>query len=184
MGSGDVYVTQCEGYLHLSPQTKEQDGNGSKTNADTETENDAVERTVVSVLTHDSRITQDESKSMIYFADGVAWEASIPSPGVYRVSFADKVLEWEKDPGQGQGQGGKFVLRVEGQRRVRIARMSRVSVEVGPWGRGVRSYLRDGLVSDSFRGEDGEDGLDARLCTLILTSGVWVAGQEGWINTS
>lgn len=134
-----------------------------------------VERRVVGVVGRDA---QDEGRRIIYFEDGVGWEGSNSGDGVYRVSFRDKVLEWEKDGGQGE----KFVLRTADSRRVRVAKMSRTSIEVNSWSRGAREYLRDGLISESGSGTNEE--LDARLCTLILTSGVWVTGQEGWINTS
>lgn len=143
-------------------------------NVDVDVDDKEVERSVVGVV---GRNAQDEGKRMVYFEDGAGWEAS-SSDGVYQVSFRDRVLAWQKDV-----QGERFVLRIADSHRVRIARMSRTSVEVNSWGRGVREYLRDGLVSESGAGTSTED-LDKRLCTLILTSGVWVAGQEGWINTS
>ncbi|BCR83253.1 uncharacterized protein ACHE_10655A [Aspergillus chevalieri] len=166
LGAGDVYVTQCEGFLHLRANLEGGgDGKGEG----------EVERRVVGVVGRDA---QDEGRRIIYFEDGVGWEGSNSGDGVYRVSFRDKVLEWEKDGGQGE----KFVLRTADSRRVRVAKMSRTSIEVNSWSRGAREYLRDGLISESGSGTNEE--LDARLCTLILTSGVWVTGQEGWINTS
>lgn len=175
LGSGDVYVTQCEGFLHLrsSSEGRTDGERGVNVNANVDVDDKEVERMVVGVV---ARNAQDEGKRMVYFEDGVGWEAS-SEKGVYRVSFRDRVLEWEKDV-----QGERFVLRIADSRRVRVARMSRTSVEVGSWGRRVREYLRDGLISEF--GTRTKEDLDGRLCTLILTSGVWVAGQEGWINTS
>lgn len=169
LGSGDVYVTQCEGFLHLRSNSEGQTDREREVNADDK----EVERRVIGVV---ARNAQDEGKRMVYFEDGVGWEAS-SGDGVYRVSFQDRVLEWEKDV-----QGERFVLRIADSRRVKVARMSRTSVEMGSWGRRVREYLKDGLISEY--GAETKEELDGRLCTLVLISGVWVAGQEGWINTS
>jgi len=165
LGAGDVYVTQCERFLHL--QSSLEGGGNDKGGGE-------VERNVVGVV---GRNAQDEGKRMVYFEDGVGWEAGDSGDGVYRVSFQGRVLEWEKDGGQGE----TFVLRIADPRRVRVARMSRKSMELNSWSRRVRDYLRNGLTSESGSGTNEE--LDARLCTLILTSGIWVASQEGWINT-
>lgn len=175
-GSRDVYVTQCEGYIHLQSQ---QDGGLPGAERDGKTTGrmgEEPERNVVSVLCSGDEQSDSGSswrfgsKSTVYFADsGLGWEASSVHSH-YRVGCRDRVLEWGKDSRQ-----DRFVLRIPDQRRA-IASMTRTTIEVNAWGREVRDYLREALVSSG----NGDFDVDSRLCTLILTSGVWVAGQEGW----
>lgn len=173
LGSRDVYVTQCEGYIHLQSQGNGRDGDGEITGK----EGEEPERNVVSVLRSGDEQSDSGSscrfgsKSTVYFADaGLGWEASSVHSH-YRVGCRDRVLEWGRDSRQ-----DRFVLRIPDQRRA-IASMTRTTIEVNAWGREVRDYLREALVSSSG---NGDVDVDSRLCTLVLTSGAWVAGQEGW----
>ena len=166
LGSRDVYVTQCEGYIHLQSQRNGGDGDGEITG---KTGEDQPERNVVSVLCSGDEQSDSGSswrfgsKSTVYFADaGLGWEASSVHSH-YRVRCRDRILEWGKDSRQ-----DRFVLRIPEQRRA-IASMTRTTIEVNAWGREVRDYLREALVSSSG---NGDVDVDARLCTLILTSGV------------
>lgn len=185
-----MYVTQCEGFLHLKTEAKDTRGNlnsgrpGTAGNAKEEDAN--PDKNVVSVISHDHRLDEEDQKpdpnnsrfgtrSLLYFTtDDLDWEATVLSSRLYRVGFRDRTLEWEK------GQD-RFVLRIGDLRRSWvIASMTGTSIEIDPgsWDQGVREYFQGGLVSPP----SGDGVVDGRLCTLILSSGAWVAGQEGWFN--
>lgn len=92
------------------------------------------------------------------------------SPQLYRIGCRDRTLEWEKGP-------DRLMLRIGDLRRSWvIAGMNRSGIEVYKWKKDVREYTR------GVMGSTDNESVDRRLCLLVITSGVWVAGQEGWFN--
>lgn len=199
-GSKDVYVSQCEGFLHLE---KGDDGGNSAANATAKKQKKDgdlnPERNIVSVITNghqeedetpqqqppqqqqqqqpprsrsDSTGSRFGSRCSLFFTnDSPVWEATVLSQQLYRISYRDRTLEWEK------GRDG-LVLRIGDLRRSWVvAGMSRSGIELYKWKRDVREYIR-GVMGST----DGGSEVDRKICILILTSGVWVAGQEGWFN--
>lgn len=195
LGSKDVYVSQCEGFLHLGKDGGDSGANGTTKNPKKDGDVNP-ERSIVSVITsghHEEDETSQQqqqqqpqqprsrsdstgsrfgSRCSIFFADDSSvWEAAVLSPQLYRIGCRDRTLEWEK------GHDG-LVLRIGDLRRSWVvAGMSRTGIEVYKWKRDVRDYIR-GVMGST----DDERVVDRRLCLLVLTSGVWVAGQEGWFN--
>lgn len=184
-----MYVTQCDGFLHLQEESGDVMGQlnpgrlGTVGKGGDEDAN--PDKNVVSVISHDHRLDEDQkpdpnnsrfgTRSLLYFTtDDLDWEATVLSSRLYRVGFRDRTLEWEK------GQD-RFTLRIGDLRRSWVlASMTGTSIEIdtGNWDQSVREYFLGGLVSPA----SGDVDADGRLCTLILSSGAWVAGQEGWFN--
>lgn len=201
LGSKDVYISQCDGFLHLKGRQDERGGAvigiGNAERIDGGDVN--PERNIVSVIMNahyreeeeqaqenqqtqqqpqqprsrsDSASSRFDSRCSIFFADdSSAWEATVLSPQLYRIGFRDRTLEWEKGR-------DRFVLRIGDLRRSWVvAGMSRTGIEMTRWKRDVREYVR-GVMGSAM----DDENVDRKLCSLILTSGVWVAGQEGWFN--
>lgn len=197
LGSKEVYISQCEGFLHL----EDEGGDNAATTTNQKKDGDLnPERNIVSVIANghheedetpqsqpqeqqhqqqqqprsrsDSTGSRFGSRCSIFFTDNSpVWEATTLSPQLYRIGCRDRTLEWEK------GHDG-LVLRIGDLRRSWVvAGMSRSGIELYKWKRDVREYLRTVMGA-----AEDEKEVDRRICLLILTSGVWVAGQEGWFN--
>ncbi|GIJ82151.1 hypothetical protein Asppvi_000654 [Aspergillus pseudoviridinutans] len=142
---------------------------------------------------------------------GRAWTASATAGGGYRFQGRDGegeyVLEWKRrgtgkggrtrstsfsssstDPAPG-GDSGKFVLGivdVKTRRGMRVASLTKRGFEVGCWERLPREALREcvglGLGSSTDESEPSEGQFRTAVYTMVLTMGVWVASQEGWLS--
>lgn len=202
LGSKDVYISQCDGFLHLKGRDGAHDAaaNGIQRNRDQIDGGDVnPERNIVSVIMNvnpreeeepaqqnqqqqqqqqqprsrsDSASSRFGSRCLIYFTDdSSAWEATVLSPQLYRIGFRDRTLEWEKGR-------DRLVLRIGHLRRSWVvAGMNKTGIEINRWKRDIREYVR-GVMGSAM----DDESVDGRLCSLILTSAVWVAGQEGWFN--
>ncbi|KAF7169650.1 hypothetical protein CNMCM5623_002334 [Aspergillus felis] len=139
------------------------------------------------------------------------WTASATTGGGYRFQGRDDegeyVLEWKRrgtgkkgrtrstsfsssstDPAPG-GDSIKFVLGivdVKTRRGTRVASLTKRGFEVGCWERLPRDALREcmglGLSSSTDESELSEGQFRTAVYTMVLTMGVWVASQEGWLS--
>ncbi|KAI9931160.1 hypothetical protein ASPWEDRAFT_166893 [Aspergillus wentii DTO 134E9] len=165
--SGDVYVTQSEGYTNLQHARNESE--------EGDEEGGSGEKDLVGV------IGKGGEASEIYASSGRVWEAKNVESG-YRFEVKDgdevRVLEWERKRGSKAKESEMFVLCIadeKGLRRPWIAEMSRVCIEVKGWDRAVRDHLSDWVGRD-------DEHWDAGFYTLILMFGVYAASQEGWFS--
>ncbi|GIC90992.1 uncharacterized protein Aud_007430 [Aspergillus udagawae] len=140
------------------------------------------------------------------------WTASATTGGGYRFQARDGngeyVLEWRRretgkrgrkrstsfsssttDPAPG-GDSVRFVLGlvdVKTQRGARVASLTKKGFEVGCWERlpleGLRECVGLGLGSSTDESEELWEGqFRTAVYTMVLTMGVWVASQEGWLS--
>ena len=105
-----------------------------------------------------------------------------------RADGVSRVVEWEKRVAKGRSSSAsegsemrgdvRFTLNIaeSGLRRPWLATLTKQGVKVGGWDRAQREYLASSLRS----GNEVEE--DAALFTSILTMGVYVAAQEGWLS--
>ncbi|KAL4972968.1 hypothetical protein BDW66DRAFT_113272 [Aspergillus desertorum] len=159
-------------------------------------EADGEEDDVVAMI-HTSPKSTTADAELFFPLTNQTWETTSSRPGHYRFQMANKegdansvMFEWEKrppsrssPPGAAENDDGdRFVLGVtileptsSHTKRLWLAQLSKRGVHVG------------GL--DVWRDEpglraliDGVGPKGAGLYTLILTMGVWVAREEGWVN--
>ncbi|KNG86185.1 hypothetical protein ANOM_005531 [Aspergillus nomiae NRRL 13137] len=152
----DMYIVQSDGYAHLP-------------------EEDQSQGAVVGVIYMPAK---EENRKMafpgggVWFPVGEGWEVSVTARGGYRFVFkgradgVSRVVEWEKRVAKGRSSSSAS----EG------SEMKRDGLKVGGWDRAQREYLASSLRS----GNEVEE--DAALFTSILTMGVYVAAQEGWLS--
>lgn len=105
-----------------------------------------------------------------------------------RADGVSRVVEWEKRVAKGRSSSAsegsetnadwRFTLNIAelGLRRPCLATLTKQGLKVGGWDRAQREYLASSLRS----GNEVEE--DAALYTSVLTMGVYVAAQEGWLN--
>ncbi|RHZ57662.1 uncharacterized protein CDV56_100017, partial [Aspergillus thermomutatus] len=92
--------------------------------------------------------------------------------------------------GLGAGAGARFVLGIvdaKTRRGARVASLTKRGFQVGCWERLPRDALRECVgvgvgVDSSTEPELSEAQLRTAVYTIILTMGVWVASQEGWLG--
>lgn len=106
------------------------------------------------------------------------------------------ILQWEKRSAANQSENASpldsthFVLVLinrKARRKSRIATMTPAGVEIVVKKSSILEHLRVCLDLTGPRSvfEDGRDGcecLETWLYTQVLTLGIWVAYQEGWLN--
>ncbi|KAF5857058.1 hypothetical protein ETB97_006302 [Aspergillus alliaceus] len=176
----DMYIVQSEEYTHLPGQSA---------------------GTIVGAIYMPVR-EETKKKGLsggVWFPFGGGWEVSKVERG-YRFSVRKlrtdgegevvRVVEWEKRSSRSRPssaesgsemKGDRFVLSIadttqSGLRRPWLATLTRKGFKVGGWNRAQREYL-----SSALRGH-GDVDEDAALYTCLLTMGVCVAAQEGWVN--
>ncbi|OGM40090.1 hypothetical protein ABOM_011403 [Aspergillus bombycis] len=174
----DMYIVQSDGYAHL-PEDQSQGA-------------------VVGVIYMPAK---EENRKMafpgggVWFPVGEGWEVSVTVRGGYRFMFkgradgVSRVVEWEKRVAKGRSSSAasegsemkgdvRFTLNIaeSGLRRPWLATLTKQGLKVGGWDRAQREYLASSLRSENEVEED------AALFTSILTMGVYVAAQEGWLN--
>ncbi|KAL5362095.1 hypothetical protein BJX96DRAFT_153392 [Aspergillus floccosus] len=162
LSSHGLYIAQSEQFLHLP-------SSGSST-----APCDAV--SAISSLSPRGTPCAD----VLYFASSAdSWEVH-PTPRGYRFQQMaangshGKILEWEKRLRASDGERGqRFVLSIvapaeaeEDLRRPWLATLTKRGLKVPGWDRAQRAYL---TVDEEV------------VCTWVLTMGVYVAAQEGWI---
>jgi hypothetical protein len=118
------------------------------------------------------------------------WEVS-PTGRGYRFhlkkgngSDSEWVLEWSKARPSSSGSSGnedRFALSIAdaGLRRPWLATLTKRGLKVRGWDRAQREYLGSALRGGNVQGDAKEDAV---LYTCVLTMGVYVAAQEGWLN--
>jgi hypothetical protein len=97
----------------------------------------------------------------------------------YVVFFViDRSGAW--DPGD-----SRFVLGIverRTRRGARVASLTKKGFEVGCWERLPLEGLRECVGSSADESELLEGQFRTAVYTMVLTTGVWVAAQEGWLN--
>lgn len=103
-------------------------------------------------------------------------------------------MQWEKrilsaDEGSSEGENEYFVLLAidrQARRKSRIATMNRSGFEITVRKSSILEHLRACMALTSPVSGDTDVNSDADLevwlYTHVLTLGVWVASQEGWLN--
>ncbi|GES62361.1 hypothetical protein AFLA70_141g002511 [Aspergillus terreus] len=153
LSSRGLYIAQSEPFLHLP---------GSRTALPC----DAI--AAISSLAPRGAPAAD----VLYFASADSWEVH-RSPRGYRFQQVSaggqgRTLEWEERP---RASEERFVLRVvaaaaeEAEDR-RLATLTKRGMKVSAWDRGLRAYLA---------------AEEETVYTWVLTMGVYVAAQEGWV---
>ncbi|KAE8372964.1 hypothetical protein BDV26DRAFT_79630 [Aspergillus bertholletiae] len=173
-----MYVVQSDGYMHL-PE-------------------DPNQSAVVGVIYMPAK---EENRKMafpgggVWFPAGEGWEVSATVRGGYRFMFkgradgVSRVLEWEKKVTRGRSSSAasegsemkgdpRFTLSIAeaGLRRPCLATLTKQGLKIGGWDRAQRGYLASSLHTENEVEED------AALYTSVLTMGVYVAAQEGWLT--
>jgi hypothetical protein len=137
---------------------------------------------------------------------GGTWSATVTAGGGYRFQGRDGegngeyVLEWKRrgkkerstsfsssstDPAPGTRGDSRFVLGIvdmRTRRGARVASLTKKGFEVGCWERLPLEGLRECVGSSADESELLEGQFRTAVYTMVLTTGVWVAAQEGWLN--
>lgn len=98
------------------------------------------------------------------------------------------ILQWEKRNSTGKDAPEQFILFLidrQARRKSRIATMTRTGLEI---------YVRKSSIIETLQAcldltkpsstpvGDSHETLETWLFTQVLTLGVWVSQQEGWLN--
>lgn len=199
--AGDMYITQSEAYTSLSGDSHSHSHNLA---AESEATGSQEAVAVVGVIYHAhahaqkprAKSKEDEAQAAVHFPlGGRTWTASATAGGGYRFQTREgqHVLEWKRrgtstDAAQG-ADSARFVLGivdVRTRRGARVALLTKRGFEVGCWERLPREGLQECVVASSMEVGAGAELSEAQLrtavYTMILTMGVWVASQEGWLG--
>ncbi|KAE8133864.1 hypothetical protein BDV38DRAFT_286341 [Aspergillus pseudotamarii] len=181
-----MYIVQSDGYAHLPEAEEEQQQKNQGGGA-------------VGVIYMPTKDENNRKMAFpgggVWFPMGEGWEVSVTVRGGYRFMFkgradgVSRVVEWEKRVAKGRSSSeaseasemkpdSRFTLNIaeSGLRRPCLATLTRQGLKVGGWDRAQREYLASSLRCENEVEED------AALYTSILTMGVYVAAQEGWLN--
>ncbi|KAJ5610686.1 hypothetical protein N7510_007405 [Penicillium lagena] len=196
LAKGDLYAALGEPYItaHTRNQSasSETAGNG---------DDQAQEKDIIAVMC--------DATSTAYFRDArCSWQASTGTTGAeqsapcYRFAISDEngkelehstwIMQWEKKSsshGIASTDKDQFVLFIidrKTRRRSRVATMDRGGVEVKIRKGALLAHLQKSMdLTSPVPGPSQNHPygiLETWLYTHILTLGVWVASQEGWLS--
>ncbi|CAG8899414.1 unnamed protein product [Penicillium egyptiacum] len=200
LGTRDIYATLNEPYI----TNKQPDGQDHRQGQDTKS-NDIQEKDIVAAMCQAS--SSDNPTSSIHFRDTrCIWQVCANSAGPGKDTCYRFVLEKENTTGPEQCrmimQWEKRVLSANGnaasgslgneefalltvdrktRRKSRIATMTRGEFEITVRKSSILDRLRTCMALTEPVSEDTTE-LETWLYTLVLTLGVSVASQEGWLG--
>ncbi|GIK03441.1 hypothetical protein Aspvir_007510 [Aspergillus viridinutans] len=204
--AGDMYITQSEAYTSLAGDL------ASDSDASHEAVAVVGVIYHAPVQKPSKTEGPEPVQAEVHFPLGAGrWTASATTGGGYRFQGRDGdgeyVLEWMRR-GTGKGEGkrstsfsssstdpapggdsGRFVLGIadpKTRRGARVASLTKRGFEVGCWARlpleGLRECVGLGLDSSNDESDVWEGQFRTAVYTMVLTMGVWVAAQEGWLS--
>ncbi|GFF78498.1 hypothetical protein IFM62136_09833 [Aspergillus lentulus] len=202
--AGDMYVTQSEAYASLSG-----DDHDRNLTSDSDA-NQEVAGVIYHPPAQKTKAKKEEpepgqAEAEVHFPlTGRTWTARVTATGGYRFQgrdgAAEYVLEWKRrgeekrntsfsssstDPAPGAGGDSRFVLGIvdmKTRRGARVASLTKKGFEVGCWERLPLEGLRECVGSSMDESGLSEGQFRTAVYTMVLTTGVWVAAQEGWLN--
>ncbi|KAI3271529.1 hypothetical protein CBS147309_5248 [Penicillium roqueforti] len=199
LGTRDIYATLNEPYI----TNKQSMGQKHPKEEDTKSNNVQEEDIVAAMCQPSSSIS---STSSIHFRDTKCiWKSSTNSTGTekgtfYRFIIKEEstagseqprmIMQWEKRalPANGNGNGApdneQFILMAidrKTRRKSRIATMNRGGFDIFIRKSSILDHLRTCMTLTVPVSESSTD-LETWLYTLVLTLGVSVASQEGWLG--
>ncbi|CAG8121879.1 unnamed protein product [Penicillium salamii] len=208
LGMKDIYATVNEPYITRNERPQEQESQHPNPNHDTQ-EKDVIaamyqlparETTASSSAIH-FRDAQCVWQAMASPA------GSGQNPACYKFAVKNEentmgagqskmFMQWEKralstdTDGSSETENEHFVLLAidrQARRKSRIATMSREGFEITVRKSSILEHLRTCMsltspVSNGTTDVDSDADLEVWLYTHVLTLGVWVASQEGWLN--
>ncbi|KAJ5225515.1 hypothetical protein N7468_006740 [Penicillium chermesinum] len=196
--SGDLYATRDEPFIFSANLRKQSTKSDLTDSSDTH----AVDKEIVAAICYP---TAGEESTSVHFRDSeCCWQtgaAAKPLEGnpCYRFTMRGEdnldpsqpgrmILQWEKRDTAGKENAEEqfilFLIDRQARRKSRIATMSRVKLEI---------YVRKGSIIETLQlcldltkpstrpGANAHERLETWLFTLVLTLGVWVSQQEGWL---
>lgn len=206
--AGDIYATLDEPYMS-STSSARKDSTKSEEHESSASNSSLQNKDIVAAI---CQLTGDEATtSTIYFRDAQAsWQASVGTVGAentpcYRFTINDErrqksdpgrmIMQWEKrglagkDGSASQPFGSdQFVLVLidrKARRKSRIATMTPGGLEIMVRKSSIMETLQvclDLTSPVSTGNEDAHENLEMWLYTQVLTLGVCVAQQEGWLG--
>ncbi|KAH2656231.1 hypothetical protein KXV32_002405 [Aspergillus fumigatus] len=133
-----------------------------------------------------------------------AWSASVTAEGWYRFQgrgeAGEYVLEWKRrgekersrsfsssstDRAPRAAADSRFVLGIvdmRTRRAARVASLTKKGFEVGRWERLPLEGLQECVGSSTDESDPSDGQFRTAVYTMVLTTGVWVAAQEGWLG--
>lgn len=201
LGTRDIYATLNEPYI----TNKQPNGQEHSRGQDTQSYN-IQEKDIVAAMCQPS--SSDNPTSSIHFRDTrCTWQPSASSAGsekgtCYRFGIQKEektaaseqsrmIMQWEKralstdgNAASGSPDNEQFVLMAidrKMRRKSRIATMNRGGFEISVRKSSILDHLRTCLALTEPVSEGSPD-LETWLYTLVLTLGVSVASQEGWLG--
>ncbi|KAJ6161260.1 hypothetical protein N7470_004656 [Penicillium chermesinum] len=176
--SGDLYATRDEPFIFSANLRKQSTKSDLTDSSDTH----AVDKEIVAAICYP---TAGEESTSVHFRD---------SECCWQTGAAAKPLEGnpcyrgrKRDTAGKENAEEQFILFLidrQARRKSRIATMSRVKLEI---------YVRKGSIIETLQlcldltkpstrpGANAHERLETWLFTLVLTLGVWVSQQEGWL---
>ncbi|EAW25201.1 uncharacterized protein NFIA_106900 [Aspergillus fischeri NRRL 181] len=205
--AGDMYITQSEAYASLSGENHNHNP-GSEAEADASHE--AVVGVIYHPPAQKTKAKKEgpepaQAEVEVHFPlTGRTWSASVTAGGGYRFQGRDEagvyVLEWKRrgekersrsfsssstDRAPGPGADSRFVLGIvdmRTRRGARVASLTKKGFEVGCWERLPLEGLQECVGSSTDESELSEGQFRTAVNTMVLSTGVWVAAQEGWLG--
>ncbi|KAJ5514400.1 hypothetical protein N7463_003952 [Penicillium fimorum] len=203
LGTKDIYATLNEPYI----TNKQQERQGYPQEQDTQS-NSIQEKDIVAAMCQPPSSNNNNPTSSIHFRDAKCiWQASATSAGPEKGSFyrfviknreitaspeQDRmIMQWEKRAVSTDGSGASgspdnehFVLVAidrKARRKSRIATMTPGGLDITVRKSSILDHLRTCLaLTEPVSG--GSTDLETWLYTLVLTLGLSVASQEGWLG--
>jgi hypothetical protein len=194
----DIYATLNEPYITKN-ELPDQPDQQSHSNNDHETQEKDVIAAMYQLQKEDSK-SPSASASAIHFRDAhCVWQAITnpagPTPN-YRFAIKNEydqtsaeqsriLMQWEKRSSNSDSDECFVLLAIDrkARRKSRIASMNRGGFEINVRKSSILEHLRTCMaLTDPVSGGDSDGDLELWLYTHVLTLGVWVASQEGWLN--
>lgn len=195
LGARDIYATLNEPYI-INKQPNEQD----RPKEPDSLSYNIQEKDIVAAMCQPSSSNNPTSSSIHFRDTRCIWQAS-PSPTgpdkgtSYRfvIKKEDKttdseqcrmIMQWEKRELAGSSDNEQFVLLAidrKTRRKSRIATMTRAGFDISVKKSSILDHLRTCLALTEPVSEDSTD-LETWVYNLVLTLGVTVASQEGWLG--
>ncbi|CAI7633653.1 unnamed protein product [Penicillium viridicatum] len=195
LGTRDIYATLNEPYI-TNNQPNEQD---HPREPDAQSYN-IQEKDIVAAMCQPSS-SDNPTSSSIHFRDTrCIWQASPSSAGSekgtsYRFVIKKEdnttdseqcrmIMQWEKRELSGSSDNEQFVLMAidrKMRRKSRIASMTRAGFDIYVKKSSILDHLRTCLALTEPVSEGSKD-LETWVYNLVLTLGVTVASQEGWLG--